>query len=158
MICFRVHAQTAKVSHSKQPSKGPVKDSQSKQPSKGSKKKSLKQENTSKTHRKKRTNWKGLGSSKQGKQTSQPLAIHTKSYKSTASRTNSKLKHLQRIHLTMKLTKSTYSDDRAAYYQGPWEINKSGVSVAKGNIVAFNKTEIMPELVRQVQYFFDNAI
>ena len=96
----------------------------------GSKKKSLKQENTSKTHRKKRTNWKGLGSSKQGKQTSQPLAIHTKSYKSTASRTKSKLKHLQRIQLTMNLTKSTYSDDRAAY---------------------------VPELVRQVQYFFDNA-
>ena len=56
----------------------------------------------------------------------------------------------------MKLTKSTYSDDRAAYYQGPWEIRKSGV--AAGNIVAFNKTEIVPELVRQVQYFFDNAI
>ena len=53
----------------------------------------------------------------------------------------------------MKLTKSTYSDDRAGYYQGPWEINKSGVSVAKGNLVAFNKTEIVPELVRQVQYF-----
>ena len=54
----------------------------------------------------------------------------------------------------MKLTKSTYSDDRAAYYQGPWEINKSGVSVAKGNLVAFNKTEIVPELVRQVKYMF----
>ena len=25
-------------------------------------------------------------------------------------------------------------------------------------IVTFNKTEIVPELVRQVQYFFDNAI
>ena len=59
----------------------------------------------------------------------------------------------------MKLTKITYSDERrAAYYQGPWEINKSGVSVAKGNIVAFNKTEIVPELMKQVQYFFDNAI
>ena len=33
-----------------------------------------------------------------------------------------------------------------------------GVSVAKGNLVAFNKTEIVPELVRQVKYFFDNAI
>ena len=68
------------------------------------------------------------------------------------------LKHLQRIQLTMNLTKSTYSDDRAAYYQGPWEIRKSGVSVAAGNIVAFKKPEIVPELVRQVQYFFDNAI
>ena len=67
--------------------------------------------------------------------------------------------HLQRIQLTMKLTKSTYSDDcRADYYQGPWEINKSGVSVAKGNLVAFNKTEIVPELVRQMKYFFDHAI
>ena len=72
--------------------------------------------------------------------------------------TNSKLKHLQRIQLTMKLTKSTYSDDRAAYYQRPWEINKSGVSVAKGNLVAFNKTEIVPELVRKVKYFFDHVI
>ena len=53
----------------------------------------------------------------------------------------------------MKLTKSTYSDDRAGYYQGSWEINKSGVSVPKGNLVAFNKTDIVPELVRQVQYF-----
>ena len=60
---------------------------------------------------------------------------------------------MQRIQLTMKLTKSTYSDDRASYYQPPWEINKSGVSVTKGNLVAFNKTEIVPELVRQVQYF-----
>ena len=60
--------------------------------------------------------------------------------------------------MTMKLTKSTYSDDRAAYYQRPWEINKSDVSVAKGNLVAFNKTEIVPELVRQVKYFFENAI
>ena len=84
--------------------------------------------------------------------------IHTKSYKSAENKTKSKLKHLQRIQLTMNLTKSTYSDDRAAYYQGPWEIRKSGVSVAAGNIVAFNKTEIVPELVRQVQYFFDNAI
>ena len=84
--------------------------------------------------------------------------IHTKSYKSAESETKSKLKHLQRIQLTMKLTKSTYSDDRAAYYQRPWEINKSGVSVAKGNLVAFNKTEIVPELVRQVKYFFDHAI
>ena len=49
--------------------------------------------------------------------------------------------------------KDTYSDDRAAYYQGPWQIKKSGVSVAKGNLVAFNKTEIVPELVRQVQFF-----
>ena len=148
----------AKVSHPKQPSKGPAKDSQSKQPSKVSKKKSSKQENTSKTHRKKLTNSKGPRSSKQGKQASQPLAINTKSHKSMASRTKSKLKHLQRIQLTMNLTKSTYSDDRAAYYQGPWEIRKSGVSVAAGNIVAFKKTEIVPELVRQVQYFFDNAI
>ena len=70
-----------------------------------------------------------------------------------AGRTKGKLRQLQRIQLTMQLTKSTYSDDRAAYYQGPWEINKSGVSVAKGNLVAFNKTEIVPELVRQVQYF-----
>ena len=54
--------------------------------------------------------------------------------------------------MTMKLTKSTYSDDHAVYYQRPWEINKSGVSVAKGNLVAFNKTEIVPELVRQVKY------
>ena len=54
----------------------------------------------------------------------------------------------------MKLTKSTYSDDRAAYYQRPWEINKSDVSVAKGNLVVFNKTKIVPELVRQVKYFF----
>ena len=84
--------------------------------------------------------------------------IHTKSYKSAESKTKSKLKHLQRIQLTMKLTKSTYSDDRAGYYQGPWEINKSGVSVAKGNLVAFNKTEIVPELVRQMKYFFDHAI
>ena len=84
--------------------------------------------------------------------------IHTKSYNSAKSKTKSKLKHLQRIQLTMKLTKSTYSDDRAAYYQRPWEINKSGVSVAKGNLVAFNKTEIVPELVRQVKYFFENAI
>ena len=61
----------------------------------------------------------------------------------------------------MKLTKSTYSDDRAAYYQGPWEINKSGVSVAKANLVAFNKTEIVPErgetsaifLTMQFNYF-----
>ena len=145
-------------SQSMQPSKGAAKDSHSKQPSKVSKKKSSKQENTSKTHRKKRINSKGPRSSKQGKQASQPLAINTKSYKSMASRTKSKLKHLQRIQLTMNLTKSTYSDDRAAYYQGPWEIRKSGVSVAAGNIVAFNKTEIVPELVRQVQYFFDNAI
>ena len=58
----------------------------------------------------------------------------------------------------MMLTKSTYSDDRAAYYQRRSEINKSGVSVAKGNLVAFNKTEIVPELVRQVKYFFANAI
>ena len=70
-----------------------------------------------------------------------------------AGRTKGKLRHLQRIQLTMQLTKSTYSDDRAAYYQGPWEINKSGVSVAKGSLLAFNKTEIVPELVRQVQYF-----
>ena len=70
-----------------------------------------------------------------------------------AGRTKGKLRQLQRIQLTMQLTKSTYSDDRAAYYQGPWEINKSGVSVAKGNLVAFNKTDIVPELVRQVQYF-----
>ena len=70
--------------------------------------------------------------------------------------------------MTLKLTKSTYSDDRAGYYQGFWEINKSGVSVPKGtlvafnktgvsvpkgNLVAFNKTDIVPELVKQVQYF-----
>ena len=58
----------------------------------------------------------------------------------------------------MKLTKSTYIDDRAAYYQRPWDIKKNGMSVAKGNLVTLNKTEIVPELVRQVQYFFDNAI
>ena len=91
---------------------------------------------------------------KKGNQNAHPR----RSYKDAIAKSKTQLKTLHTMKLKMFFTENTYSDDRPSYYQGPWEIIKSGKSITKGNLVALKKNEIMPELTRQVQYFIENAM
>ena len=62
------------------------------------------------------------------------------------------------IQIRLKIGKSQPVPGQAAYYQGPWELDQGRINIARGNIIAFNKMEIMHELCRQVGYFFENVL
>ena len=69
-------------------------------------------------------------------------------------RAKTKVKYLQSIKLKIFLIKRTYSGVFPVYYQTPWDINKkNAAAITKINLVVFNQSEIISELVRQEQYF-----
>ena len=69
-----------------------------------------------------------------------------------------KLKNVEKIDLRMTLYKHVFSGGRPSYLQGSWQLWKGSGTIANGNLMVFKNREIIPELQRQVQYFFENAI
>ena len=58
----------------------------------------------------------------------------------------------------MEVVKGISGARKRVYYQGPWNLFKGSTVVARGNLLAFAPYEIMPELMRQVRFFFENDI
>ena len=73
--------------------------------------------------------------------------IHNRSYRNTLL---SQPQSPEKIQLKLPVWKSQFQAGRPGYYQGPWYLCRDVTNVAHGNIIAFQKGEIMEELARQV--------
>ena len=65
---------------------------------------------------------------------------------------------LEKIQLKLTVWKSQFQAGRSNSYQGPWYLCRDVTNVAHGNLIDFQKGEIMEELVRKVCHFFGNEI
>ena len=81
--------------------------------------------------------------------------IRTRSYRNAVQ---PQPQNLHKIQLQLTIWKSQFQDGRPSYYQGPWYLTQGNMTVARGNLIAFEKAQIMAELARQVSYFFENEI
>ena len=63
---------------------------------------------------------------------------------------------LESMELKLNITKVRLHANGPLYYQGPWQMFKSDQSIGRGNLMAFEKSDIMKELSRQVEFFFQN--
>ena len=81
--------------------------------------------------------------------------IRTRSYRNVLQ---PQPQSLQKIQLRLTIWKSQFHEERPSYYQSPWYLSRGDTNVARGNVIAFQKGEIMEELARQVSYFFENGI
>ena len=63
-------------------------------------------------------------------------------------------KHSIPYHKTRKATiYKMEHKGRAPYYQGPWTIDNRKRNIARGNLMVFEKENILDDLKRQLSYF-----
>ena len=62
------------------------------------------------------------------------------------------------FELRFTFTPSHCQSGGAPFFEGPWELNRGQHNIARGNIIAFHKQEILIELCRQLNHFIENAV
>ena len=62
------------------------------------------------------------------------------------------------LELRFNFASSHCQSGGAPFFEGPWELNRGQQNIARGNVIAFHKQEILFELCRQVNYFIQSSV